>query len=78
MTQAGKSNGAMLNIQNNESIEMNVRKREMNERIFCLNMRKNVMIEEFQNHRYTIGKDQILTNVFELKNDINKNEIDSF
>ena len=35
-------------------------------RILRLDMGENIMIEEFQNYGDTIGKDQILTNIFEL------------
>ena len=36
-------------------------------RILRLNVRENVMIEELQDHRDTIGKDKILTDIFELE-----------
>ena len=35
-------------------------------RVLRLNMRENVVIEEFQDHRDAVGEDQILANVFEL------------
>lgn len=35
-------------------------------RVLRLNMRENIMIEEFQNHGDTIGEDKILTDIFEL------------
>lgn len=36
-------------------------------RILRLNVRENVMIEKFQDHRDTIGKDEILTDIFKLE-----------